>query len=222
MTADAVAPDPGPPPDRSRTARPIVVRELRERDLDGVVAIELAANPQPWTRTLFAQELALPPASRHWLVAVERADGGEAAPRGGDRLMVGSDVLAGADDRVVGFAGLMFTVDEAHLMLIGVAGPARRRGIATVLCLGLFAEARSRGIRAVTLEVRASNAGAIALYRSLGMSVAGRRPRYYRDGEDAVILSLDDLGAALVTAQHRRLAQATAALAVVDRGGDRP
>lgn len=160
----------------------IDIRELDEADLDTVAAIEVATNPQPWTRRMFAEELSLPPASRHWLVAE-----------------------SSATRQIAGFAGMMFTPDAAHLMLVAVDTLVARRGIATQLCLALFAETRQRDVAGVTLEVRESNAAAVALYQRLGMVVKGSRPRYYPDGEDALLFWIDDLADPEVEALHLTL-----------------
>ncbi len=143
--------------------------ELTESHLDGVAAIEAAVSPQPWSRALFAGELVPSSAPRHWLVAV-----------------------TSADREVIGFGGMLFVDGEAHLMNLAIAPEWQRRGIAGELLAALTADARARGIERFTLEVRASNRGAIALYEANGYVSAGRRPGYYQDGEDAVIMWADD------------------------------
>jgi ribosomal-protein-alanine N-acetyltransferase len=147
----------------------IVLRELTEGDLDAVAAIEAAGNPQPWSRSLFAGELDLDPATRHWLVA---------CTGGGD---------------VVGFGGLRYALDTAHLLNLGVHAIHTKQGVGYRLCQALVADAVQRAATCLTLEVRVSNEPAIALYRKLGMQPAGSRPGYYADGEDAMILWLRDL-----------------------------
>lgn len=199
----------------SRFRRPLVViRELTPADLDAVVAIEHRVNPQPWSRTLFSQELDLPPANRHWLVAVE-LDGGrdgqvdgtaDESPDGqvdgtGDGTPDGQVDGTGdesPDGQVVGFGGMMYAPDAAHLMLLGVEPSRARRGIGARLCAALFLEARRRGATDVTLEVRAGNRPAIRLYERLGMTPTGTRPAYYPDDEDATIFWLHDLQSATV------------------------
>ncbi len=156
------------------TAEDWVIRELAETDLDAVASLEARINPQPWSRQLFAEELSLPPGNRHWLVAVD----------------------LGPLTRLVGFGGVMYAPDAAHLMLVGVEPDLTRRGIAARLCASLFLEARARGAEGVTLEVRRSNRAAIALYVKLGMTSVGCRPGYYPDGEDAEIFWLHDLQSA--------------------------
>ncbi len=148
------------------TTDAMTIREMTGDDLDTVVALEGRLNPRPWTRALLIEELRLPSSGRQWLVAA-----GPAA--------------------VLGYGGTMFAGDEAHLMLLGVDPAVGRRGIGRSLCRALIADAAARGQAMLTLEVRASNESAIGLYRSLGMAAVGRRPRYYVDGEDALIFTLD-------------------------------
>jgi ribosomal-protein-alanine N-acetyltransferase len=80
-------------------------------------------------------------------------------------------------------------------MTLAVHPGFRRRGIAELLLLDLFDQARHRGARRLTLEVRPSNTAAQRLYRKYGFSVEGRRPRYYSDGEEALIMWTDWLDA---------------------------
>jgi [ribosomal protein S18]-alanine N-acetyltransferase len=84
-------------------------------------------------------------------------------------------------------------LDETHLVLLAVHPNLRRQGLGCAILLGLLNYARARGSNYATLEVRASNQAAIALYEKLGFKTAGRRPRYYSDAdsntsEDALIL----------------------------------
>lgn len=91
--------------------------------------------------------------------------------------------------RVLGYVGSQTVLGETDMMNIAVASDARRQGIAQKLIETLTAQLRAQGSRCLTLEVRASNAPAIGLYRKLGFAQAGRRPDYYRNPkEDALIL----------------------------------
>lgn len=79
-------------------------------------------------------------------------------------------------------------VDEAHITLLAIHPDYRRSGFGSALFLSLLALACQRGMKHATLEVRASNQAALSMYQRFGFQEAGRRRRYYRDGEDAVIL----------------------------------
>ena len=92
------------------------------------------------------------------------------------------------EERILGVAGLICTPTEAYISNVSVAEEARRRGIAAGLLKALLSEGRKRGIRDFTLEVRASNAAAIALYEGLGFVCEGRRKAFYSaPREDALI-----------------------------------
>jgi ribosomal-protein-alanine N-acetyltransferase len=91
----------------------------------------------------------------------------------------------------VGFALAWRAADELHLLDLAVAPEARRRGLARALVDALIREARAGDARLILLEVRQSNAPALALYRSTGFFEHGVRRAYYSDnGEDAVEMRL--------------------------------
>ena len=97
-------------------------------------------------------------------------------------------LVASHDGMVVGYAAALRQLDDAHVTDVAVASAWRRRGVATRLVAELCRRMEADGAVAVTLEVGAGNGAAQALYRRLGFVVEGRRPTYYRDGEDALIL----------------------------------
>ena len=94
---------------------------------------------------------------------------------------------------MVGFGGVALLAGDAHVMTVAVAPDAQRGGVGTAVVHGLLAEAVAAGMTAATLEVRRSNRSARRLYRRVGFREDGVRPRYYPDGEDAVIMWLRDL-----------------------------
>ncbi len=141
----------------------LTIRPFTIDDVSAVHRIEVAVSPDPWSADLFAGELLGGGAPRCWLVAA-------------------------VDDRLVGFGGVMLTVDEAHIMNLAVDPSTQRSGIAARLLAVLLQTAGDRGATAATLEVRASNLAALALYRRFDFVESGGRPRYYADGEDAVIM----------------------------------
>jgi [ribosomal protein S18]-alanine N-acetyltransferase len=90
---------------------------------------------------------------------------------------------------IAGFAVFSVAGDVAELESVAVRSSARRCGVGRGLCGEGMAWSRSQGAGAVELEVRASSAGALALYRSLGFAEQGRRKGYYHDPmEDAVLM----------------------------------
>lgn len=147
---------------------PIIVTPMRRRHLAHVLGIEEAVHPRPWSEALFEGELAQP-RTREYLVARSGAE-------------------------VVGYAGMMTVVDDAHITNVAVAPPHHRRGVATRMMIQLLRRAADRGTSQATLEVRWSNEGAQALYRRFGFAPGGVRKAYYADsGEDAMIMWAHDI-----------------------------
>jgi ribosomal-protein-alanine N-acetyltransferase len=94
----------------------------------------------------------------------------------------------GPSGAVVGFASARLLVDDAHVVRLAVDAAWRRRGIGRALLEGLGSWAEGIGADALVLEVRAGNDAALQLYAAAGMVIEGRRPGYYPDGEDALLL----------------------------------
>ena len=133
---------------------------------------------EPWTEEMFRGEFSgLNPVL--YLLLVDMAeDGGP----GGDAPR------DGYHDRVIGYAGIWLIRDEGHITNVGILPEYRRRGLAETLVTALLLTAEAQGVVRETLEVRVSNAPAIALYEKLGFRLAGRRRGYYADNhEDALI-----------------------------------
>jgi ribosomal-protein-alanine N-acetyltransferase len=148
----------------------ILFRPLRMRDLGPIEQIEKRAYPTPWSRSMFASELAK--ASSICLGAFEE-QGGE----------------------LIGYLIIARYVDAWHVMNIAVDPGHQRHGIATMLMEELFDLTSTDGRRGYTLEVRVSNAGAIKLYERLGFKGRGVRRGYYTDNrEDALIMWKDPIG----------------------------
>ncbi len=146
----------------------IDLRRLSLGDLAEIERIERAAYPTPWSRSMFAGELAKPSS-----ISLGAFD-------------------ADAGDRLVGYLIISRYVDAWHIMNIAVAPAYRRRGIATQLLAELFRLTESDSRRGYTLEVRVSNTTAIALYERLGFQATGLRRGYYTDNrEDALIMWKD-------------------------------
>jgi ribosomal-protein-alanine N-acetyltransferase len=171
-------------------AGPVVVAPMRPRHLPGVLAIEAAVYPRPWSSRLFEEELTR--SNRVYLVA-----------------RVG--------DRVVGYAGLLMIADDGHVATVAVDPAWQRRGIATRLLRELVRGALALGANQLTLEVRTSNLGAQDLYRRFGFAPAGARKAYYADnGEDAIVMWAHDVRGEAYTA---RLAEIDEALGGAGPGG---
>jgi [ribosomal protein S18]-alanine N-acetyltransferase len=147
------------------TAVAIDIRELDLGHLDAIERIEKRAYPTPWSRSMFASELAKP--TSICLGAFEGED-------------------------LVGYVINSRYVDAWHVMNVAVEPRHKRRGIATMLLEHLFDLTRDDERRGYTLEVRVSNEEAIALYEKLGFEPRGIRRGYYTDNrEDALIMWRD-------------------------------
>ncbi|MEM7578952.1 MAG: ribosomal protein S18-alanine N-acetyltransferase [Cyanobacteria bacterium P01_A01_bin.80] len=94
-------------------------------------------------------------------------------------------------DKLLGMGCFWSILEEAHITILAIDAQYHRQGMGTALLYSLIKTARENNLERATLEVRASNLGAISLYEKFGFKTAGRRRRYYKDnGEDALILWL--------------------------------
>lgn len=151
------------------TTAPIVLSAMTLDDIAAVQEVERASFPVPWPASAFRHELTQNRNARY--------------------------VVARDGDRVVGYAGIWLMVDEAHITTFAVHPDLRRRRIGERLLQRLFDLAAELAAEWLTLEVRASNIAAQALYEKYGFRRAGVRRRYYSDnGEDAVIMWTERLG----------------------------
>ncbi len=92
------------------------------------------------------------------------------------------------DNKVVGFIGLWIVCDEGQITNIGVHPDYRKRGIATSLLNATIEYLKTLDCNIITLEVRKSNSNAYDLYSQIGFSDEGVRRKFYKDGEDAIIM----------------------------------
>ena len=99
-------------------------------------------------------------------------------------------IAAVGDGRVLGYVGLMYVLDEGYISNVAVHPDARRQGIGDTLIDALAAKAAELELAFLTLEVRESNAPAIALYAKHGFHPVGKRKNYYdAPKEDAVLMT---------------------------------
>ena len=148
-------------------ADPVAVRRAESRDLDAIVAIEAEARPWAarWPRESYLATAASGDTATFTWVAEHAGE-------------------------VAAFLLVRYAGGEMEILNLAVAGRARRRGIGRALVRAALADAATRGIARAFLEVRESNAPAIALYGALAFTSAGRRPGYYREpDEDGLILA---------------------------------
>jgi ribosomal-protein-alanine N-acetyltransferase len=142
------------------------VRRLTLSDLGDIERIEQRVYPTPWSRSMFAGELAKP-----------------------SSIALGAFDLGG---RLVGYLIVSRYVDAWHIMNLAVDLEYRRLGIGSSLLDEFFALTAGDGRRGYALEVRVSNRGAIMLYEAYGFEGSGVRRGYYTDNrEDALIMWKD-------------------------------
>ncbi len=140
----------------------MIIETMKSSHVAQVAQLEKICFSDPWSENSIASELTNK--LSFWLVAME-------------------------GDTVAGYIGSQTVMDESDMMNVAVHPDFRRKGIAEALVNTLVENLSKMGSRCLTLEVRASNAPAIALYEKLGFSEIGRRKNYYRNPrEDALIL----------------------------------
>ena len=140
----------------------MMIVNMNESHVAQVAALEKICFSDPWSESSVASELKNPLSC--WLVAEE-------------------------DGKVAGYVGSQTVMDESDMMNVAVHPDHRRKGIAEALVAELVEALKKRESRCLTLEVRASNEPAKALYEKLGFTQVGLRKNYYRNPrEDALIL----------------------------------
>ncbi len=144
--------------------RRVRIVPMTAEHLDEAAALERVCFPDPWSREMLAEEL--------------------------DNDLAAFLAALDGEGRLAGYAGLQVVLDEGYLFNIAVRPDCRRQGVAGKLLQVFLDFAQAHRLAFLTLEVRASNAAAIALYESWGFHTAGRRRNYYeRPKEDAVIMT---------------------------------
>ena len=139
----------------------IEIGEAEWRDIEAIHRLEEQCFPSPWRRDFFESEM-----------------------RGDSRFRL----VARRDGAVIGYLFAMWFFDEMHVNKIAVAESERRKGIADALMDRCLAFARENGVTTISLEVRKSNRGAQEFYEHLEFEPMYVRPRYYPDGEAAVVM----------------------------------
>ncbi|MBR6654688.1 MAG: ribosomal protein S18-alanine N-acetyltransferase [Oscillospiraceae bacterium] len=138
--------------------------KLTEAHIPQMVELEKICFSMPWTADMIRSELNNP--SCLYLAAVD-------------------------GDTLVGYIGVQTVLDEGYINNVAVRPEYRRRGIAAALISLLTEQAQAIGLAFMTLEVRESNAPAIALYEKLGFTTVGRRKNYYeKPREDAILMTI--------------------------------
>ena len=140
----------------------MTVAPMTERHLAALAQIEKACFHAPWSEAMLREELGK-----------------------------GIFLVAERDGQAVGYVGCQTVLDEGYITNVAVSPDFRRQGIGRLLIQTLTERARQAQLAFVTLEVRVSNAPAIALYTAAGYEPVGRRKNFYRDPtEDAILMTL--------------------------------
>ncbi|MHB8508395.1 MAG: ribosomal protein S18-alanine N-acetyltransferase [Candidatus Dormibacteria bacterium] len=156
------------------------IEEMVLEDIPAVRAIEREIFLTPWPRNAYQRELS--------------------------QNRIASYFVIREGDAIAGYAGIWGMKDEAHVTTIGVRKEDQGKGYGMALMLALIEASYRAGARWMTLEVRASNHGAMALYEKLGFKVIGRRRGYYTDdGEDAIVMWSDSLMAPTFVQRYERI-----------------
>ena len=136
--------------------------DMTAEHLADILTVEAESFPHPWTEKMFLEELS-------GKFSVYRA--------------------AVEDGRAVGYMGMWLLAGEGHITNIAVAKNFRCRGLGSALMDDFISLAEQQSLTLMTLEVRESNTGAIALYEKKGFEEVGRRKNYYDNTEDALIMT---------------------------------
>ena len=157
-----------PVPDPDPAELTVRIAPMRRRHLRSVLRIEGQVYPRPWSLGLFVSELALRTTRLY--------------------------VVAKVDGALVGYAGMLYSGEEAHVTTIAVDPAWHRHTLGTRLLLTLANQAVARRCTGLTLEVRVSNRAAQELYRRFGFAPAGIRRNYYTENnEDAIVMWAHDI-----------------------------
>jgi ribosomal-protein-alanine N-acetyltransferase len=149
-------------------------------DLDEVMPLERRCFKDPWTRHMYVSDLTGNNLATYLVLR---------APEG----VHTHEPKQGPAPPLLAYGGFWLLLDEAHIATIATHPRWRGCGLGLWLMLALLDEAIRRGAALSTLEVRVGNASARRLYEKLGFEEVGERPNYYRDGEDALIMTTPPL-----------------------------
>ena len=164
----------------------ITLRDMTEDDIKAVRRIESLAYDDAWPARTFEEELRN--AFAHYRVAVE------SPPEAPGALAAIRRKIAGSPDRILGFMGCWYMVDQIHLVTLAVDPEEQGRGVGRRLLLDLFDLARISELNTGVLEVRVTNTRARRLYEEFGFRLKGTLHQYYKDNnEDAHVMVTSDL-----------------------------
>ncbi len=156
------------------------LRPMEMADVPRVRELDVLSFSMPWSERSYRFEVGENRNSSCWVAESQQPDGSRA---------------------VVGMMVNWIILDELHVATIAVHPDFRRMGIGRKLLIRGLQAGLARGARLAYLEVRRSNQAAQAMYQDFGFTIAGVRPRYYKDNqEDALLMTLEPLDAEIIGA----------------------
>lgn len=144
----------------------LVIEEMKEEDIDGVFEVEKNCFEDYWSKDSFKKEL---------------------------NNNLAKYLVAKVDEKIAGYVGIWFVVDEGHITNVAVHENFRGKKIGDKLIKRLVEVCKDNNIVSMTLEVRASNVVAQNLYRKYGFKMAGIRKEYYSNNKEDAIIMWNDI-----------------------------
>lgn len=144
----------------------LVIEEMKEEDIDGVFEVEKNCFEDYWSKDSFKKEL---------------------------NNNLAKYLVAKVDEKIAGYVGIWFVVDEGHITNVAVHENFRGKKIGDKLIKRLIEVCKDNNIVSMTLEVRASNVVAQNLYRKYGFKMAGIRKEYYSNNKEDAIIMWNDI-----------------------------
>jgi ribosomal-protein-alanine N-acetyltransferase len=199
-----------------------IIRPMQEGDIPQIAEIDREAFSGEWMfRSYASYKRDLDnPLARYVAACIENESNSEPNPSDTRRLPWFKRFLSlnhpqnrrlRTTECIIGFAGIWLMLKEAHIIAIAVRNNYRRIGIGEGLLISIIDLATQLNANSVTLEVRASNEVAQALYKKYGFQLVGRRHNYYSDNcEDALLMKADDIASAPFQACFQQLRHAHA------------
>lgn len=156
----------------------IRIRQMSLDDLPSVEEIDRLSFSLPWPKNAYRFELLENPSSLTYVA----------------ELISPADAIKLESPKIVGLCVIWIILDEAHIATLATHPNYRRLGIARQMLVKALQESIARGCTSATLEVRAHNLAAQALYQAFGFAIVGSRPKYYQDNlENALIMTVSPL-----------------------------
>lgn len=169
---------------RQNEPLPYRIRRMEPRDVHAVVALDRLAFSDPWPESAYTQELYFNPLARYFTLELTRS------------LPHWRWPWKPRASNLLGFAGMRLEHGRGHISTLAIHPDWRGLGFGELLLITTLQQAIEMEASAIMLEVRPSNTAAQRLYAKYHFLPVDRRTRYYQDGEDALLLEVQQLNAA--------------------------